>query len=414
MKSFVAALCLLLCLGLPTAQARGDDINGFQGMPWGSALTELQKTKKLVLTKENDGSGGSLYALLNESLRFGQATLTGIHCSFVQERLQGVILLFAGAKNYAAVKAEATARYGKPIKVDQSGGEMFTWPGEQTSIVLSYTNNAESGFLFLKPKELPAKSATAKAEQPKPPAAPPKNVPQAGVEDDLALFDQASQSQTITVEPAPGSSSLGNEPGYGDQGTYAPNQEAATLEVISPEIQGLIDRDQALTRLCWETVGPNADQACEAMKENARQLQERGWCMKPGEAKDGLQVIWYRCDTGQPATASSTLPDQPPPPLQPPIAENPRAAVCDLVVELFVAAAEMRDRGITPLAAEEALLQRQGGRARQLAIEHIRETVELVYFDQQYNALTSPALTGMVEDQCLSGQGPYIQPLPQD
>ena len=79
----------------------------------------LQQHKKLVLTKENDGSGGSLYALQNENLRFGKGTLSGIHCSFVQGRLQGVILLYSGSENYQAVKAEAINRYGQPIQVEQ-------------------------------------------------------------------------------------------------------------------------------------------------------------------------------------------------------------------------------------------------------------------------------------------------------
>ncbi|MDD2465847.1 MAG: hypothetical protein PHI97_17755 [Desulfobulbus sp.] len=415
MKSFIATFCLLFCLCLSTAQAR-TDISGFQGMPWGSTLSDLQKSKKLVLTKENDGSGGSLYALQNASMRFGKGTLTGIHCSFIQGRLQGVILLFSGAKNYGAVKTEAAAKYGQPIKVDQKGGEMFTWPGDQTSIVLSYTKNAESGFLFLKPKKLAAKPKTAKIKNPVPRSEPAPPLQQPAVYEDLEVFDQASQAQRITVVPTPAYSASQNKAGSWEQNQSTP--EAANIEVISPEIQGLIDRDQALTRLCWDTVGPTADQACEEMKENALRLQDMGWCMQPGDAKDGLQVLWYRCANGQasiaPANPAAPAPygASPAPQATPPA--NGRSAVCSLVVELFAATVDMREKGVTPLAAEEALLQRQASRSKQLAIERIRETVELVYFDQQYNTLPLPVLTGKVEEQCLSGQGPYIQPLPQE
>ncbi|MGD9950472.1 MAG: hypothetical protein AB7U29_18630, partial [Desulfobulbus sp.] len=295
MKYFTTTLCLLLCLSFSTVQAR-TEINGFQGMKWGSGLSDLQQTKKLVLTKENNGNGESLYALQNENLRYGKATLTGIHCSFVQKRLQGVILLFAGSRNYGAVKAEATNRYGKPIQVDQKGGEMFTWPGNQTSIVLSYTKNAESGFLFLKPKKLPSKPTTATIKQPAPRTATATASQPNPTSDDLAFLDKVSQPQRIVIEPTPGNTSYGSEPEYGGQNQST--AEAANIEVISPEIQGLIDRDQALTRLCWDTVGPVADQACGDMKENAQRLQSMGWCMKPGEAKDGLQVSWYRCENG--------------------------------------------------------------------------------------------------------------------
>jgi hypothetical protein len=423
MKISIAALCsLLLCLYLATAQAR-TDMDGFQGMRWGSSLGDLQRTKKLILTKENDGSGGSLYALQNESLRFGKATLTGIHCSFVQERLQGVILLFAGAGNYGAVKTEATTRYGQPIKVDQDGGEMFTWPGETTSIVLSYTNNAQSGFLFLKPKNEKKIPPAAGGKKPAPsivqPTPPPPPVPSGP--DELDLFDQASVPQNITIQPSSPETSGSVAPeklaGHGDNAHPVPAspQESTSIDLISEEVQGLIDRDQALTRLCWDTVGPTADQACEEMKANVQQLQRLGWCMKPGEAQDGLQVVWFRCNDGQmPATSQPPSFAEPgsPPTITPD--QNPKTGPCRLAGELFAAAADMRERGVTPLAAEEALLQRQSGRTTQLGIEHIRETVELVYFDQEFRTMPANQLAFRVEEQCMAGQGPYIQPLPQE
>lgn len=231
--------------------------------------------------------------------------------------------------------------------------------------------------------------------------------------DELELFDQASEPQRIAVEPSPGAFP-------GEQAPYSGAPEtggAAAIPLVSPEVQGLIDRDQALTRLCWDTVGPVADQACEDMKENVRQLQGLGWCMKPGDARDGLQVAWYRCGSGpadgpssSPLAASITQGGIPASAAQP---VNPNARICSLVVELFTATANMRDGGTTPQDAEGLLMRHQQGRLQQLPIELIRETVELVYFDQQYSTLPQSELARKVEDNCLSGQGPYIQPLPQ-
>ena len=430
MKTLAAVFCFLLTAFslIATAQAAPKEPNGFLDMRWGANLTELQRSKQLVLTKENDGSGASLYALQNANMRFGKATLSGIHCSFNQERLQGVILLFAGAKNYSAIKDEATSRYGQPIKVDQKGGEMFTWPGEVTSIILSYTKGSESGFLFLKPKKpLPKIAAPKSAAQDKKttPAAPARS-------NALDALDQASQGHTTAVQPPPSSAS---DSRYGRNVPVSPREQTNTITVISTEVQGLIDRDQALTRLCWDTVGPTADQACTEMKENARRLQDMGWCMQPGEAKDGLQVIWSRCASGpvtptQPVYPSSSVPppqpvytDQPnygapaepampssPAPPQP--SEPTKGATCRLVGELFAATADMRERGVTPIAAEEELLQMQTGRGQQLPIENIRETVELVYFDSRYNTQARNLLTSQVEAECQGGTGPYLQPLP--
>lgn len=395
MKSLGALLCcsLLLSLFLGTVPARATDINGFLGMRWGCSLSDLQQTRKLVLTKENDGSGGSLYALRDQSLRFGKATLDGIHCSFVKKRLQGVILLFTGKKNFAEIRTEATARYGQPIKIEQSEGTLYSWPGTQTNIVLSLTGTTQSGFLFFSPQKHPGKTpVTAEIKEP-PPASPPTQPVQprqpAADSGDLAFFDQASLPENIQEQPF-------------------------AIPVISPEIQALIDQDQALTRLCWDTVGPGADQACDQMQENARVLQGQGWCMKPGETGDGLHVIWFPCAHPQAPVAAASLPsDSPSPaPQTPQPEENPRTALCRLVAELFAATAEMQEKGVTPLAAEEALRQRQNGRGEQLGIEHIRETVELVYFDQEYSAIPHDQLPGRVEEQCLANEGPYLQPLP--
>lgn len=430
MKTLAAVFCCLLTVFslIGNAQAAPTEPNGFLGMRWGANLSELQRSKQLVLTKENDGSGGSLYALQNANMRFGKATLSGIHCSFNQERLQGVILLFAGAKNYAAVKNEATSRYGQPIKVDQKGGEMFTWPGEITSIILSYTKGSESGFLFLKPKKpLPKVAAPKNAAQDKKtaPTAPKRS-------NALDALDQASQGQSMAVQPT---TSTADDPRYGRNVPVSPREQSNTIAVISTEVQGLIDRDQALTRLCWDTVGPTADQACAEMKENARRLQDMGWCMQPGEAKDGLQVIWSRCASGTVAPAQPVYPSASMAPTQPEYApqstyEAPSEPVvqgsvepaqpsapaqestCRLVGELFAATADMRERGVTPIAAEEELLQLQTGRGQQLPIENIRETVELVYFDQRYNTQPRNLLPSQVEAECQSGRGPYLQPLP--
>ena len=115
-----------------------------------------------------------------------RSTLTGIHCSFTQERLQGVILLFTGAENFAAVKAEAFARFGKSKKFEQGGEEMYNWVGTVTNSVLSYNPASQSGFLFMKPKKMTA--APEPAATPEPAAKQPAGKP---VELETAL-DRAS------------------------------------------------------------------------------------------------------------------------------------------------------------------------------------------------------------------------------
>lgn len=391
------------------------DMNGFKSMRWGSSLEDLQQTKKLVLTKEGGKSGATLYALENEELRFGKATLTGIHCSFAKGRLQGVILLFTGAKNFAAVKAEAVAKFGATTKFEQGGEEMYNWSGTITNSVLSYNKKSQSGFLFLKAKKMPP---VVKAER-KPPAKAPVTVA-AGAE---KTESTKSAPPVRSADPADMETAL-------DRAEPLPPQPAA----FSPEIQALIERDQALTHLCWETVGPAADRACEQMRENIERLKAMGLCIVPGmTGPTGTEVVWQRCGPA-PQTTPVAAPVAPAPvasspadpaasahlngtgsmpPLQGMVQiDEDKIRRCRLIGEFFAQAAQMRDGGVEPPVAEDELVWRVSSQTPEITIERIRETVELVYFDQEYNQARGEMLIQLVNDRCLSGHGPYLHPLP--
>jgi len=397
---------------------KATDVDGFKGMRWGSNLADLQRTKTLVLTQENEADGSSLYALQNEALRYGKATLSGIHCSFAQERLQGVILLFSGASNFAAMKTEATAKFGESVKIDQKGDEMYSWVGKTTSILLSYNRRAQTGFLFLKPKKplkpikspKPAQAAqAAQAAKPliQPQPAQPETRPTPPSDDFETALDRASLPETpqpaAPSAPSTAASStlpaLPAAPSYPT--TYAQGSAPAP---ISPDIQNLIDRDQALTRLCWSGAGPAADDACRQMRESVQRLQSLGMCMSPGDpAAAEPHVGWSRCN--QTATQASA-------PAQAPVQANPKEGQCGLVAEMFTAAAEAREEGASPLVAEEELTSYQSDRRAAVSVELIRETVELIYFDPNYTSLWGNPLAEKVRASCLQGNGPYAHPLP--
>jgi len=146
---FLIACCAVLLSLLLAAPVRAD-IDGFKGLKWGTPLSVIQRTRRLVLTNEHGPNGTSLYSLQDEELYFGGTVLTGIHCSFSQDRLQGVILLFNGVEDFASMRAEAFSQFGDTKRFDQDGEEMYNWVGELTSIVLSYNRDSQAGILFLK------------------------------------------------------------------------------------------------------------------------------------------------------------------------------------------------------------------------------------------------------------------------
>jgi len=411
MKPTAIFFVLVLLLALLAAPGvRAAEIDGFRGMRWGSNLADLQQSKKLTLTKEGGKSGASLYALENDNLRFGKATLTSINYSFAKERLQGAILLFSGAKNFTAVKAEAMAKYGDSKKIDQNGEEMYNWPGAATSIILSYNQHSQSGFLFIKAQKMPPPTKTA-APKPTTPAPPPAG-PQ-------SPRPPARPAVIPSPRPADLETALDRAP------PLPPPRQANSAQSFTPEMQALIGRDQALTQLCWETVGPAADAACEQMQDNAERLKAMGLCMQPGSADPsaGAAVIWRRCEpaAAAPPAPNAPGPDQMPLPVGPvppdqssrPTAPQPGpepAGQCRLIGELFAAAAQMRDAGTEPQVAEQELAWRVSSQTPEITIERIRETIELVYFDQEYDTIGGDALIQRVVARCQSGRGPFGHP----
>jgi len=411
--SSIALRLFFLLFFLPTLLFAKADIDGFKGMRWGSNLSDLQQTKKLVLTKEGGKSGGALYALENEDLRFGKATLTGIQYSFTKERFNSVILLFSGAKNFAAVKAEALAKFGETTKVELSGEEMYNWAGPNTNKVLSYNKKNQSGFLFLKPKKMPPPTKIAEKRKTASP-----------VDLETAL-DRAPPPKAPTMRPTTSPADLETAL---DRAPPLPQQ--ASAETFAPEIQGLIDRDQALTQLCWEPTGPAADAACVQMRENIERLKAMGLCVVPGASgPSGTEVVWSRCGPAAAATPQSTVQVSPKPIPQgtsqmlpeavtlqaipqtaPP--NEARNQLCLQIGELFAAAAEMRNNGVEPQIAEGELVWYQSNQFPEITIERIRETVELVYFDQSYAQASGDQLNQQVTRSCVNQRGPYAHPLP--
>jgi len=437
MKPWFILLILLLCLLAIPAIVRAD-VDGVGGMRWGSNLADLQKTRKLTLAKEGGKSGASLYALENETLRFGKAALTGINYSFAKDRLQGAILLFSGPKNFAAVKAEAMTKFGESKKIEQGGEEMYNWSGTITSVILSYNRSTQAGYLFMKAKKMPPQVKTAEKRPPVstvPATALDKAPPPAVIPPPRSAAGPVSPRTQPTTGQADLETAL-------DRAPPLPSQPYSSRD-ITPEIQVLIDRDQALTQLCWDTVGPAADAACVQMRQNAERLKSMGMCMRPGSADPSstAAVVWLRCKPAPeaaPPAASQVVPratpmmqaptpeqpftGQPPAPAEPaaqqatppgePQAGEDKSELCRLIGELFASAAQMRDNGSEPQVAEEELAWRVSSQTPAITIERVRETIELVYFDQEYNTISGEALIQRVKVRCLGGLGPYSRPLP--
>jgi hypothetical protein len=352
------ALFCFISMGASIARA---DLDGFRGMKWGAPLAEIQSTKILVLTKDNGENDSALYSVQNEELEYGEAKLTGIHCSFVKGKLDSVILLTKGAKDFSALKAEAFAEFGAAPKDSQQEEELYNWIKDATNLVLSYNKDSQDGFLFLKQRN--------SLDQPKiPEVQPAQNTP-------VREVDRAPVTQV-------------------DRAPVAQPREAAT-EIFTPEIQRRIAIDLDLTRLCWDGVGREADTACGHMRDNVQKLTELGMCMTPRNPEiPGPDITWSRCQPQAAVEAEAEAEVQ--------TWSDNSDAVCHLIGGMFESAAQLRNEGAPPEAAEMVLTSYQIEWAPEITKERVRETVALVYFNPDFAQAGGRQLHERIYRKCLA------------
>lgn len=126
------AICLL-ALSVLNAPAFDNEPEGFRGVKWGAAITELKGFKKVF------GGGDTVfYARDAEKDSIGAASLTSIRYLFYKNRLAQVWIMTEGAGNFAALQSALAEAFGKPVRIDRNDGSC-EWIGARTTIMLNAT-----------------------------------------------------------------------------------------------------------------------------------------------------------------------------------------------------------------------------------------------------------------------------------
>lgn len=88
--------------------------DGFRGIKWGSPISALGKTAKMVEEDKNDET--KFYQKTNEDLTLGGATLSRVAYSFWRGKFAGVIIKCDSSAEFEALKSVAIERFGTPVK----------------------------------------------------------------------------------------------------------------------------------------------------------------------------------------------------------------------------------------------------------------------------------------------------------
>lgn len=146
-------LGLLLQAALALAVPILNDPNGFEGLPWESALTEGDQYRKV----EEAGR------LLSYELKTGQPTLGTIPVEVLRYttfdgKFGRVLVRYQGKDTHEQILAYLQTKYGPldrtPGQISVGPIRVYAWHGFDTEITLRYESRIERGIIFFESRIL--------------------------------------------------------------------------------------------------------------------------------------------------------------------------------------------------------------------------------------------------------------------
>jgi hypothetical protein len=147
--SMVVVLTFLLILS-PVVTSIADEADGFRGMNWGAPISEIRKSKKLVMRQDDGRDRFVFYSIVNDNLRFGGVNATSIRYFFWRDKFAGVVIFTTGKLDFDVLKVATEEKFGLGMTgIGPSGEEINGWDGELTAAALSYDTTTGKGKLVL-------------------------------------------------------------------------------------------------------------------------------------------------------------------------------------------------------------------------------------------------------------------------
>jgi hypothetical protein len=171
----VFTIILMGCFTSTRPSKLPSDPDGFRDIKWGTEISKLEDMEKL---QQDKSSGKDLiwYRKKGDTLALGGAKLENIFYSFWMGEFESVWVDFEGEENFKALKKELLGRFGKArepeggmektvkgergerLPTEQSPperpGVLYTWWGEKTEILLSYSEDRNKGTLTMNSRKI--------------------------------------------------------------------------------------------------------------------------------------------------------------------------------------------------------------------------------------------------------------------
>jgi len=152
----VAGLLILWLTGSASpllAVPMKEDPNGFEGIPWGAALSESD-----TFGQVEDAGRLKTYELKNGSLTLGRTKVESMKFLTIDEKFARVTVRFVGKAAHDEILAFLQARYGP---LDRTPGQFsvgpvkfYAWQGFETEVTMRYETRTDNGIIFFESQTL--------------------------------------------------------------------------------------------------------------------------------------------------------------------------------------------------------------------------------------------------------------------
>ncbi len=141
-------LCMVTAiLVIAVASLAGEDVTGFRGLQWGSAVPDTGMTKTTI--KDDSYGGVDKYTRDSDVLAIGGADVSSIVYTYWRNQLLSVSIPFSGYNSYSILVDALRERYGGRVKRSSSYSKDYLILGTAGSGMLKYNEYSEEGVLLL-------------------------------------------------------------------------------------------------------------------------------------------------------------------------------------------------------------------------------------------------------------------------
>ena len=147
----LAALFLFMVVShsLPTQAAEG-----FRDMKWGATVSDIQKTKKLIMVSKDSTKSTSTGVISGDNLVIGGANLVNIGYTFWKDSLIGVLIFTKGEIDFNELKKASIEKFGKCSSTRSGMEENCGWEDEESSTLLFYHHDTTEGGIIMSSKRM--------------------------------------------------------------------------------------------------------------------------------------------------------------------------------------------------------------------------------------------------------------------